>query len=173
LFKQKYFSQRETQSSPVEGIVVPRVHFRVQGIAESQVKLVFVCRLEHQAQVVAIGPISLGADLLLHPVEECSARQRIRERDADVIRSRIADQLYRFLNVLPLLSGVAELQEIAGANTRVCQPFRAASTSATRKPLSMASSTRCDPDSTPIQTSAQPARLRLATVSWLIRSARD
>src|ERR1700691_1382267 len=120
-FERPYFlpKRRPFQS---RSLLLPRVHFGMERIADCQVKLVFVRGSEHQAKIVAIGPISLGADLFLHPVEEGSAWKRIRERNPYVIWPRAANQIYRLLDVLPLLPGVAELQEIAGANPCVPKP---------------------------------------------------
>jgi hypothetical protein len=76
LFHRKYLSPKRDQVSR-GALVVPRVHLSVESIAQGKVKLIFVSCLEHQAEVVAIGPVALGADLLLHPVEECCAGKRI------------------------------------------------------------------------------------------------
>ena len=65
----------------------------------------------------------------------------------------------------------------AGSSRRGCRAgadSRAPPGSArARVPLSIASSTSCEPDSTPIHTSAQPARRSASTVARVIRSQRD
>ncbi len=47
---------------------------------------------------------------------ELRARQRIGHGDADVVRPRAAHEIARRDEIVPLLAGIAELQEPAGAN---------------------------------------------------------
>ena len=102
------------------------------------------------------------------------ARQRIGHRYADVVRRGLAHQRDGLLDFLPRLRPDSRT---AGSSRRGCRGAagsREPPESATaRVPLSIASSTSCEPDSAPIQTSAQPARASASTVSRVIRSQRD
>jgi hypothetical protein len=93
----------------------------VERIAQREIELVLVGRREHQAEVIAVSPICLGADLFPHPVEEGSSWKWIREGDTYVVRACVTHQRNRLLDVLPLLPGIAELQEIACVNACVPQ----------------------------------------------------
>ncbi len=68
---------------------------------------------------------------------------------------------------------VAKLQKVTSTNPGIFQQTRAANHGRKLNPLSIAFNTACDPDSTPIHTSAHPAVLRCWTVCSLIKSARD
>jgi hypothetical protein len=88
----------------------------VQSIVQGAVEFVCIGALEHHGKVFAIRPIGLVAQLGLDPVEEFCSRERIGNRNSDIIRTSIANQVYGRLNVLPRLSLVSELQEIARPN---------------------------------------------------------
>ena len=130
--------------------------------------------LEHHIEVVAVGPVFLGPELAGDALVKRRARQRIRDRDADIVGAGVAHQGDGLLNFGPGLARIAELQEVAGADAVARADSRAPRRSAHRRmPLSIASSTFCAPDSAPIQTSAQPARRSASTVGRVIRSQRD
>ncbi len=65
------------------------------------------------AEVVAVDPVTLASQLRLNALEEARTRQRIGERDANVVGSRIAHQLYCLADLGPAFPWVAELKEVA------------------------------------------------------------
>ena len=156
------------------GGVAAVAHFQVQRVGQGAIEVGGKGALKHHVQIVAIGPVLLGAELAGDHLVERRARQRIGDRDADIVGPRLAHQRDGLFDFRPGLAGIAELQKEAGADAVARAGSRAPRRPArARVPLSMASSTSCEPDSTPIQTSAQPARRSASTVGRVIRSQRD
>src|ERR1035441_9207520 len=77
--------------------------------------------LEHHVQIVAVGPILLGAQLAGDHLVERRAGKRVRNRDADIVGPGIADQRDGLFDFGPGLAGVAELEEIAGPDVVAAQ----------------------------------------------------
>src|SRR5580700_12322250 len=89
----------------------------MQGIADISIKLILISALEHYAQIIAVGPISLGAHLLSHAFVESCPGKRVRKRNSDIIGMSPAHQRNGLLNVLPGFSGISKLQEITSADS--------------------------------------------------------
>src|SRR5262249_46826353 len=94
----------------------------MQGLTHRAIKLRGVGRLEHDAEIIAVGPVPLAAKLRLHTLIEARARKWIGERDSDIIRLRVANQRNGLLQFSPSFARIAELQEVAGANSGLLQP---------------------------------------------------
>jgi hypothetical protein len=56
---------------------LPRIDFRVQRITNGAIKRIGVSALEHDAQIVAVGPVLLGTELLPHTLVETRVGQRV------------------------------------------------------------------------------------------------
>ena len=95
---------------------VPTVHFGVQRVANRAVELVHVSSAKHHAEVIAIRPVALAAQLFSHQIVELGVRQGIGERHSDIVRPRFANQRDRLSDVLPRFAGISELKEKAGLN---------------------------------------------------------
>ena len=96
----------------------------------------------------------------LHPFIEDSPRQRIGKRDADIVGPRAADEGDRSPATLPSSRRDIRIAESSRRGFPLVPSLsRALYTAESRNPLSIASRIFCDPDSTPIHTSAQPADL--------------
>src|SRR6202011_2338708 len=93
----------------------------MECVSERLVKLILIGCAEHDAKVVAIGPVSLGSDLFLYALVEDGTGEGIRKRDSDVVGACAADECYRLLDVLPGLSGISELQKVARADVFVSE----------------------------------------------------
>src|SRR6185369_8346358 len=65
---------------------------------------------------VAIVPIALQAQLISNTLVEARIRKRIRERDSDVVRSRLTDQVDSLTDIGPCFSWISELEEECRAN---------------------------------------------------------
>src|SRR5580698_6415117 len=91
--------------------------------SESHVELVRVSSVEHSAKIIAIGPVSLCADLFPYTLVERRTWQRIGNRDSDVVRACGADKFDGLLNVFPIFSRVAKLQKVTGSNVFVGDTF--------------------------------------------------
>jgi hypothetical protein len=94
---------------------MPALDFRMQCVAYGAVEVISVGALEHNAKVVAVGPILLRAELLFDASVEARVREGVREGDPDIIGTSFANESDCSLNVDPMFAGIAELQEIAGA----------------------------------------------------------
>src|SRR5579875_629195 len=94
----------------------------MQSVANCAIELGCVRGVEHDTEIVAVGPVALPAELLLHTLVEHGSRQWIRERDPDVVWARAAHEVYGLLQLSPGLSRIAQLQEITGADFRFQQP---------------------------------------------------
>src|SRR3984885_1318527 len=92
---------------------MPTANFCMQGIAHSTVKVACVSGLEHDAKILALCPVPLLSKLRLHAFIKYSARQRVGERDADIVGTRAMNHGNGFLRVFPGFSRISELQEIA------------------------------------------------------------
>src|SRR3984957_20261374 len=103
----------DVAAAPVQ--IVDR-HLIVKQIANDAVEIRSVGALKHHLQVVALLPVSLRLELLLHEIVELRARQRIRDADADVIGAGTLEKPAGRENAFQLLSQVAELDEEPDAN---------------------------------------------------------
>ncbi len=83
------------------------------------IKLISICGQMHRAKIVAVAPVALVAELLLHLGKERCAGQRIGEGDTYVVGPRLTHQAYGFGDLRPLFPGVAELQKVAGTDTNI------------------------------------------------------
>src|SRR5438105_613804 len=90
-------------------------NFIVQHVANEPVKCRIVRPLKQHREIVAILPISALADLRFHQLVESRSRKRIGNGNADVIRALFADQAARLVEIVPILTRIAELDEPAGA----------------------------------------------------------
>ena len=83
----------------------------VEQIANCLVKRGYIRTVEHHGQVIAVAPVGLAVELLLHHVVETRPGQRVRDRDTDVIWLFGANEIPRQEDVLPAFSEIAELDE--------------------------------------------------------------
>ena len=95
----------------------------MQRVTEGVIELVGIFGGEHHADRSSLSvQLRLWPNSALHLFVEASVRQRVRNRHADVVRTGEPYQSDRLLNVSPGLSGIAKLQEVAGANACILQP---------------------------------------------------
>src|SRR5262249_42658289 len=78
----------------------------------------------HRVEIVGVDPVLFVAELRLDALEKRRARQRIRDRYADVIRLAAAHHRERLLDVGARLSRIAELQEETHADPRSAEKPR-------------------------------------------------
>ena len=86
----------------------------MQRVAQRPVELAAIGALKHHSQVVAIFPVFLRAKL--GQVVKLRARKRIGYGNANIVRLRLAHHPDCALNIVPIFTGISELQEQANAN---------------------------------------------------------
>src|ERR1700679_110454 len=101
--------------------LLPGINFRVESLAYCAVKVGGISCLKHNAEVIAVGPIAFGSKLCLYTFVKDCARQRIRERDTDLIRAKPANKLNRLLQLGPGLARVTKLQKETGPDVGLLQ----------------------------------------------------
>src|SRR5580658_9634589 len=101
---------------------MPRVNLCMQRFTHGPIEISRVSCLEHNAKVIAVGPIALRPKLHPHTFIEDSSRQRIGKGYPDIIRPQGPHQGYSLAEFGPCLSGVAELQEEACTDANVSKP---------------------------------------------------
>src|SRR5258706_9144532 len=94
-----------------------RKRFVVEEVAYALVEAAVVRSLEHHREVVAVAPVRLGRELLFHALVEDRSGKGVRDRDADVVGALLADEVARREDVVPLLAGIAELEEPGSADS--------------------------------------------------------
>src|SRR5271154_6602654 len=102
---------------------MPGVNLRMQGFTHCPIEISRVSGLEHNAKIIAVGPIALRPNLHPYTFIEDSARQGIGKGYPDIIRPQLPHQGNRLLEFGPCLTGVTELQEEACANAGVSKPI--------------------------------------------------
>jgi hypothetical protein len=98
----------------------------MERVTKSVVEGVVVAGGVDCAEVVAVGPVTLFSQLRLNAVEETRAWQGIRERHADIIGARLANQVHCLADFGPTLTGVAKLEEVTCTYAGGCEPFSSA-----------------------------------------------
>src|SRR5271165_7488629 len=101
--------------------LLPGVHLRMKCVANRAIKCVGISAFEHHAEVVAVGPILFRSELLTHALVEPSVRKRVREGNTDVVGTRLANESNSPLNIVPILTRIAELDEVARADAFALQ----------------------------------------------------
>ena len=87
----------------------------MQRIANRAIEGIDIRTLEHHTEVVADGPVLFRSELLAHTLIKPGIGEWVRKGDADIVGTRLANESNRLLNVTPVLAGISELQEVAGA----------------------------------------------------------
>ncbi len=101
--------------------MLPGVHLGMKCVANRSIEAIGVGALEHHAEVVAVGPILLRSELLPDTLVKPGIWKRVRERNADVVGTRLANESNGLLDIAPVLTGISELEEIARADSFVVQ----------------------------------------------------
>src|SRR5580692_7627392 len=101
--------------------LLPGVHLYMKCVANRAIKCIGIGAFEHHAEVVAVGPVLFRSELLTHALVEPSVRKRVREGNTDVVGTRLADERNSLLNIVPILTQIAELDEVARADAFASQ----------------------------------------------------
>ena len=113
------------------------INLRVQHIVQRTMGLICVRALERPGKVFAVRPIRLFAQLCLHSLEETQIQAAARPETP--ISSANINQFYCLANILPCLSRISKLQEVAGSESLPGAGFsRAFAICSSRVPLSIA-----------------------------------
>ena len=97
------------------------------------------------------------ANLRRHHRIKFRSGQWVENRYSNIVRLSFANHADGLFNLSPGLARIAKLQKETGAHAMLPQVFAGLVDLPDSVPLDMASRIRCDPDSAPIHTSAQPA----------------
>ena len=79
---------------------------------------------KQHVEVIRIFPVRFIAHFLLHAIVKLCSRQRIRHRNANVVRAIVSYHFDGRPNVFFRFAQVAELQEISHAGALLLQQFR-------------------------------------------------
>src|SRR6185437_8417797 len=77
--------------------VMPGIGLRMQSIPYRAIELSRISCLEHNAEIIAVGPITLLPELRSYALVENCSGQRIGEGNSDVIGAHFADKCNRLL----------------------------------------------------------------------------
>src|SRR3569833_1349985 len=89
----------------------------VDEIADGAIELGCKGALEHHREIVAVLPVRFSDQLFLDQLIEARPGQRIRDTDADIVRSRQLQQGAGRQDVRELLVQITQLDEKPNANT--------------------------------------------------------